>query len=55
MDRAYAFFAPRLLGGGKAPSPVDGEGFPSLEAASQMRFVNTRRLGDDVLLEAVAV
>jgi diaminohydroxyphosphoribosylaminopyrimidine deaminase/5-amino-6-(5-phosphoribosylamino)uracil reductase len=55
VDRAYAFFAPRLLGGGEAPSPVDGEGFPSLEAASQMRFVNTRRLGDDVLLEAVAV
>jgi diaminohydroxyphosphoribosylaminopyrimidine deaminase/5-amino-6-(5-phosphoribosylamino)uracil reductase len=54
VDRAYAFFAPRLLGGGTAPSPVDGAGFPSLAAATQMRFVNTRALGDDVLLEAVA-
>jgi diaminohydroxyphosphoribosylaminopyrimidine deaminase / 5-amino-6-(5-phosphoribosylamino)uracil reductase len=54
VDRAYAFFAPRLLGGGKAHSPVDGAGFPTLAAAAQMRFVNTRTLGDDVLLEAVA-
>jgi diaminohydroxyphosphoribosylaminopyrimidine deaminase/5-amino-6-(5-phosphoribosylamino)uracil reductase len=55
VDRAYAFFAPKLLGGGKAPSPVDGPGLPSLGEAAQMRFVNTRALGDDLLIEAVAV
>jgi diaminohydroxyphosphoribosylaminopyrimidine deaminase/5-amino-6-(5-phosphoribosylamino)uracil reductase len=54
VDRVYAFFAPRLLGGGRAPSPVDGAGFPNLDAAAKMRFVGSRALGEDVLLEAVA-
>jgi diaminohydroxyphosphoribosylaminopyrimidine deaminase/5-amino-6-(5-phosphoribosylamino)uracil reductase len=54
VDRVYAFLAPRLLGGQRAHSAVDGEGFASLAEAVAMRFVNTRTLGDDVLLEAVA-
>jgi diaminohydroxyphosphoribosylaminopyrimidine deaminase/5-amino-6-(5-phosphoribosylamino)uracil reductase len=54
VDRVYAFLAPRLLGGQRAHSAVDGEGFASLAEAAAMRFVNTRTLGDDVLLEAVA-
>ena len=54
VDRVYAFLAPRLLGGRAAPTPVDGAGFQRLVDALQLEFVSSRRLGDDILLEAVA-
>jgi diaminohydroxyphosphoribosylaminopyrimidine deaminase/5-amino-6-(5-phosphoribosylamino)uracil reductase len=53
VDHVYAFVAPRLVGGASATTPVDGEGFPDLAGALQLRFVNSRMFGDDILLEAV--
>jgi diaminohydroxyphosphoribosylaminopyrimidine deaminase/5-amino-6-(5-phosphoribosylamino)uracil reductase len=55
VDRVYAFTAPTLVGGQQAPTAVDGQGFPDLARALHLEFVNTRTLGDDVLLEAVAL
>ena len=55
VDRVYAFIAPTLVGGRRAPTPVDGQGYPDLARALQLEFVNTRALGDDWLLEAVAL
>lgn len=55
VDRVYAFVAPSLGGGRRAPTPVDGQGFPDLAQALRLEFVNTRALGDDLLLEAVAL
>jgi diaminohydroxyphosphoribosylaminopyrimidine deaminase/5-amino-6-(5-phosphoribosylamino)uracil reductase len=54
VDRVYAFFGPILLGGSTAPSPVGGEGFERLVEALRLDVVNLRRLGPDVLVEAVA-
>lgn len=54
VDHVYAFMAPKLLGGSRAPSPVDGEGFGRLAEALELQLVSTRRLGDDVLIEAVS-
>lgn len=54
VDYAYAFIAPRMVGGSDAPTPVDGRGFESLATSLPLRFVASRRLGDDMLLEAVA-
>jgi diaminohydroxyphosphoribosylaminopyrimidine deaminase/5-amino-6-(5-phosphoribosylamino)uracil reductase len=53
VDHVYAFVAPKLVGGASATTPVDGEGFPDLAGALQLRFVNSRMFGDDILLEAV--
>ena len=53
IDRVYAFLAPQLLGGTAAPSPVGGEGFPELAGAFKMRLVNTRTIGEDLLVDAV--
>ena len=53
VDHVYAFVAPKLVGGASATTPVDGEGFPDLAGALQLRFVDSRPLGDDILLEAV--
>ena len=54
VDRVYAFVAPAIVGGQKAPTPVDGRGFPDLSQALKLEFVNARALGEDLLLEAMA-
>lgn len=54
VDRLYAFYGPLLLGGRTAPTPIGGEGFSALAEALRMEVVNLRRLGPDVLVEAVA-
>jgi diaminohydroxyphosphoribosylaminopyrimidine deaminase/5-amino-6-(5-phosphoribosylamino)uracil reductase len=53
VDHVYAFLAPRLLGGRRSPTAVDGAGFERLAGALQLDFVSSRRLGSDILLEAV--
>jgi diaminohydroxyphosphoribosylaminopyrimidine deaminase/5-amino-6-(5-phosphoribosylamino)uracil reductase len=54
VDRVYAFAGPMLLGGRAAPTPLGGDGFERLADALQLEIVNLRRLGPDVLIEAVA-
>ena len=54
VDRVYAFFGPQFLGGASAPTPVGGAGFVELSQAMRLEVVNLRRLGPDVLVEAVA-
>jgi diaminohydroxyphosphoribosylaminopyrimidine deaminase/5-amino-6-(5-phosphoribosylamino)uracil reductase len=54
VDRVYAFFGPLALGGRAAPTPVGGDGFERLSEAIKLEIVNLRRLGPDVLVEAVA-
>ncbi|HEV3232638.1 MAG TPA: dihydrofolate reductase family protein, partial [Candidatus Dormibacteraeota bacterium] len=53
VDHVHALVAPILIGGREAPSAVSGEGFARLENALGLRFVATRNLGDDLLLEAI--
>ena len=49
VDELLAFVAPRLLGGKGTAPVVGGEGW-SLDSAPGFRFVETRRVGDDLLL-----
>jgi diaminohydroxyphosphoribosylaminopyrimidine deaminase/5-amino-6-(5-phosphoribosylamino)uracil reductase len=51
VDRVAFFVAPRLVGGRDAPGPVGGRGRP-LKDALALVDVTTRRLGDDLLIEA---
>ena len=51
VDRVAFFVAPRLLGGRDAPGPVGGRG-RALKDALALVGVETRRLGDDLLVEA---
>ncbi|HEV1997151.1 MAG TPA: bifunctional diaminohydroxyphosphoribosylaminopyrimidine deaminase/5-amino-6-(5-phosphoribosylamino)uracil reductase RibD [Candidatus Dormibacteraeota bacterium] len=54
VDRVYAFYGALAIGGRAAPTPVGGEGFDLLAGALRLQVVNLRRLGPDVLIEAVA-
>jgi diaminohydroxyphosphoribosylaminopyrimidine deaminase/5-amino-6-(5-phosphoribosylamino)uracil reductase len=51
VDRVAFFVAPRLLGGREAPGPLGGRGRP-LKEAVQLVDVVTRRLDEDLLVEA---
>jgi len=48
----HAFVAPLFLGGRDATSAVGGAGFPSPQEAVKLRFVEVRRLEDDLVLTA---
>jgi diaminohydroxyphosphoribosylaminopyrimidine deaminase / 5-amino-6-(5-phosphoribosylamino)uracil reductase len=51
VDRVAFFVAPRLVGGAAAPGPLGGRGRP-LKEALPLVDVTTRRIGDDLLVEA---
>jgi diaminohydroxyphosphoribosylaminopyrimidine deaminase/5-amino-6-(5-phosphoribosylamino)uracil reductase len=51
VDRVAFFVAPRLLGGGAAPTPIGGPG-RSLSQALRLARPTVRLLGDDWLVEA---
>lgn len=50
VDRVYAFVAPKLIGGSKALTPVEGAGFDKLSQAVELVDIKTRLLGDDVMI-----
>jgi diaminohydroxyphosphoribosylaminopyrimidine deaminase/5-amino-6-(5-phosphoribosylamino)uracil reductase len=49
VDRVAVFFAPRLLGGDRAPSAVAGRGF-SLSQTPRLSNLEVERVGDDILV-----
>jgi diaminohydroxyphosphoribosylaminopyrimidine deaminase/5-amino-6-(5-phosphoribosylamino)uracil reductase len=51
-QRVHAFVAPLMLGGREATPAVGGLGFASPQEAAGLRFVEVRRLGDDVVVVA---
>jgi diaminohydroxyphosphoribosylaminopyrimidine deaminase/5-amino-6-(5-phosphoribosylamino)uracil reductase len=51
VDRAMAFVAPRVVGGGHAVTPVAGRGVETMEAARVLHNWDWRRVGDDLLME----
>lgn len=51
VDRVALFFAPVILGGARAPTPVGGRGGRSLKEAFRLSSVTTRAVGDDILIE----
>jgi len=50
VDKVLAFIAPKIIGGKAAPTPVGGEGAPSLAQALTLERVTVERLGPDVLI-----
>ncbi len=51
VDRLLIFFAPKIIGGQKAPSMIGGEGVTRIQDARPVRILNVRRLGSDFLVE----
>jgi diaminohydroxyphosphoribosylaminopyrimidine deaminase / 5-amino-6-(5-phosphoribosylamino)uracil reductase len=53
VDRVMRYVAPRVIGGDRAPGPLRGDGVERLADARVLAFRHVRRLGDDLLIEAV--
>ena len=51
VDKIYAFIAPKIIGGEKSLTSVEGEGFLKLSEAISLKNVETERLGDDILIK----
>lgn len=49
-DRVYAFIAPKLIGGQGALSPLGGQGSGLISDGWQLRQVETRILGQDIMV-----
>jgi len=50
VDKVVAFVAPLIIGGGKAPTAVAGEGAGSMAEALRLSGVKVRRFGADVMV-----
>lgn len=50
VDKVLAFIAPKIIGGAKALTAVEGAGFAKLSDAVTLTDLTTERLGDDILL-----
>ncbi len=52
VDKVYFFIAPKIMGGEKALSSVEGRGITSLEKAVCLKNMSLTRLKGDILIEA---
>jgi diaminohydroxyphosphoribosylaminopyrimidine deaminase/5-amino-6-(5-phosphoribosylamino)uracil reductase len=50
VDKIVALVAPCLVGGGRAPTPLDGAGAAAISAPLRLRRVEAAPLGDDVAI-----
>jgi diaminohydroxyphosphoribosylaminopyrimidine deaminase/5-amino-6-(5-phosphoribosylamino)uracil reductase len=54
-DRVAFFYAPLLIGGREAPTPLEGEGAAQMADAIKLAHLRCRRLGTDLLVEGEIV
>lgn len=50
INRVYAYIAPKLIGGAKAKSPVEGAGISKMESARVLSDTEILSLGEDVCI-----
>ena len=53
VDRCLFFYAPMIIGGGAAPSGIEGLGISRLEEAPKLVDVRAFRVGPDILLDGI--
>lgn len=51
IDHVVTFIAPKLVGGSSAPSPVQGRGIASMNAALRLKNMHSQLIGEDMLIE----
>lgn len=52
VNRVVFAYAPKIIGGRKAPKAVAGPGFPDNDSAPRLRAVEWSRVGEDLMLTA---
>jgi diaminohydroxyphosphoribosylaminopyrimidine deaminase/5-amino-6-(5-phosphoribosylamino)uracil reductase len=54
-DKLYFFIAPKIIGGEKAPTPVEGAGEEMLSKAIKLKDVEYEKIGDDILVKGYVI
>lgn len=52
VDKVWIFIAPKIVGGRDAITPVEGDGFPTMDQAIQLTDMTVSQVGPDLLVEA---
>ena len=52
IDKLVLYLAPSLVGGGSAPTVLEGRGFAPVGQATKLRIRSVERIGDDLKVEA---
>jgi diaminohydroxyphosphoribosylaminopyrimidine deaminase/5-amino-6-(5-phosphoribosylamino)uracil reductase len=55
VQKVYAFIAPKIIGGDRAPSPVGDLGLTQMTQALNLSEVHYQSLGNDILIEGYLV
>ncbi len=55
VDKVFFFYAPKIIGGAKASTLVDGPGVRLMDESLHLDILKIRRLGSDILVEAKPV
>ncbi len=53
FDEVILMISPHLVGGSRAPTIVDGDGFARISRAARLNLVSSRRQGDEIVLHYV--
>jgi diaminohydroxyphosphoribosylaminopyrimidine deaminase/5-amino-6-(5-phosphoribosylamino)uracil reductase len=51
VNKVLFFIAPKIIGGEKATTPVEGEGIERIKDAIKLKNISIKRFGEDVLVE----
>lgn len=51
VDKVIFFIAPKIIGGSKAKTPVEGEGIELLKDAKYLKNINSFNIGEDLVIE----
>jgi len=55
VQQVVAYFAPKIIGGKRAPTPVEGVGFEQMSDALELNIENVTTIGGDVKIVAVPI
>ena len=55
VDKIYFFIAPKIIGGRKATTSVEGEGVEKAGKAIRLKQMSFRKIGDDLLIEGYVI
>lgn len=55
VDKVNFFMSPKIIGGSKSPTPVEGEGIDSLSKAIKIKDFSAVKIGEDFLIEGYII
>ncbi len=55
VDEIYTFISPKIIGGEKAISPVEGKGVKKINDAIKLKYIEFKKIDDDIFIKSKLV